>query len=141
MQGNRRRDTQPELAVRRLLHGSGYRYRVDWPLPFDRRRRADIAFTKDKLVIFVDGCYWHRCPQHYVAPRTNSEFWDEKTLSNQRRDLDTDRRLAALGWTVLRFWEHADPELEVLPTIVRTIQAARDRRSSGTRASGSAESE
>ena len=68
MQGNKRRDTAPELAVRRALHARGLRYRVDWPLPFDRRRKADIAFTKARIVVFIDGCYWHGCPLHYSEP-------------------------------------------------------------------------
>lgn len=110
MQGNRRRDTVPEIQIRRLLHASGLRYRVDWPLPFDRRRRADIVFIRRKVVVFIDGCFWHRCPLHYVPPKTNSEFWERKTAGNAARDLETTGLLAAAGWTVLRFWEHVSPE-------------------------------
>lgn len=108
MLGNRRRDTAPELVIRRLLHSHGLRYRVDWPLPFDRRRRADIVFTKQKVAVFIDGCFWHGCPEHYIAPRANSEFWADKVAGNEARDRDTDHRLFELGWTVLRFWEHED---------------------------------
>lgn len=111
MQGNRRRDTRPEVKIRRLLHAGGLRYRVDWALPFDRRRRADIVFTRQRVIVFVDGCYWHRCPEHYIPPKTNAAFWENKTLGNQARDLDTQRRLEDVGWTVLRFWEHEDPVL------------------------------
>ncbi len=123
MLGNRRRDTAPELVVRRLLHSHGLRYRVDWPLPFDRRRRADIVFTKQKIAVFIDGCFWHGCPEHYIAPRANSEYWAEKVAVNVARDRDTAARLEALGWTVLRFWEHEEPE-----AVCSLVQAAIDSR-------------
>ncbi len=109
MLGNRRRDTTPELLIRRLLHAQGLRYRVDWPLPFDRRRRADIVFTRQKVAVFIDGCFWHGCPEHYIAPKENAEFWAKKVATNVARDRDTDSRLVTLGWTVLRIWEHEDP--------------------------------
>lgn len=109
MRANRGRDTGPELAVRRALHAMGLRYRVDHPLPFDRRRRADIAFTRAKVAVFIDGCFWHGCPEHRTTPRTNSRFWSEKLERNRARDLDTTERLAAAGWVVMRFWEHEDP--------------------------------
>jgi DNA mismatch endonuclease, patch repair protein len=110
MQANRGRDTGPELAVRRRVHARGLRYRVDHPLPFDRRRRADIAFTRAKVAVFIDGCFWHGCPDHGTTPRTNSRFWSEKIARNRVRDAQTTERLFAAGWTVLRFWEHEDPE-------------------------------
>lgn len=111
MQGNRRRDTRPELAIRRLLHARGRRYRVDWaPLP-GLRRRADVVFRGPRVVVFVDGCYWHGCPTHYKTPVTNDSYWSAKIESNVRRDLDTNARLEQAGWRVLRFWEHEDPEL------------------------------
>lgn len=109
MQGNRRRDTSPEWQVRRLLHRQGLRYRVDQPLPFDKRRRADLTFARARVMVFIDGCYWHGCPEHYVAPKTNSEYWVPKIDGNRERDADTNQRLAEAGWTVLRFWEHEDP--------------------------------
>jgi DNA mismatch endonuclease (patch repair protein) len=110
MRANRGRDTGPELAVRRLLHARGLRYRVDHPLPFDRRRRADIVFTRAKVAVFIDGCFWHGCPDHGTTPRTNSAFWSAKIGRNRARDIDTDRRLRAAGWQVLRFWEHQTSE-------------------------------
>ena len=106
---NRRRDTGPELAVRRLLHAQGLRYRVDVPLEFDRRRRADIVFTRARLVVFIDGCFWHGCDQHYTVPATHAEFWAEKRVKNMARDTETDQRLEGAGWSVLRFWEHESP--------------------------------
>lgn len=111
MRGNRRRDTRPEMAVRRLLHASGLRYRVDVPLSFDRRRRADIVFSRQRVAVFIDGCFWHGCPQHYRPPTSDPEqFWQSKLAENRRRDSDTDARLRADGWVVLRFWEHEYPE-------------------------------
>ena len=108
MQGNKRRDTAPELAVRRALHAHGLHYRVDWPLPFDRRRKADIAFIKAKIVVFVDGCYWHGCPLHYSEPAVNTAYWSTKIARNVAQDRDTDSRLKSAGWTVLRYWEHEE---------------------------------
>lgn len=108
MRANRGRDTGPEMAVRRALHARGLRYRVDHPLPFDRRRRADIVFTRAKVAVFIDGCFWHGCPEHGTTPRTNTAFWAAKIARNRERDEDTTGRLEALGWTVLRFWEHED---------------------------------
>lgn len=109
MIANRGRDTGPELEIRRLLHGAGLRYRVDVPLPIDRRRRADIQFSRVGLYVFVDGCFWHACPEHYVEPRNNAGFWRAKLRANTTRDADTTARLAAAGFHVLRFWEHESP--------------------------------
>lgn len=126
MQANRRRDTEPELLIRRMLHASGLRYRVDYSLPFDRRRKADIVFTRAKVAVMIDGCFWHRCPEHYVPPKSNVDYWEAKTLGNAARDRDTDDRLRELGWTVLRFWEHEDPEV-VAHQIRERLPAAHSR--------------
>jgi len=107
MQRQRRRDTVPELALRSLLHRRGFRYRVDAPLP-GLRRRADLLFPGARVAVFVDGCFWHGCPDHGTWPRQNAPWWREKIESNQRRDRDTDERLRANGWVVLRVWEHED---------------------------------
>ncbi|GHF96903.1 very short patch repair endonuclease [Streptomyces zaomyceticus] len=110
MQAIRSRDTRPERLLRRLLHAQGLRYRVAArPLP-DLRRTADIVFRPAKVAVFVDGCYWHGCPEHYVPPKTNPGYWSEKVAGNIARDRDTDRRLTDADWTVLRFWEHQAPE-------------------------------
>ncbi len=109
MQANRGRDTGPEVLLRSLLHRSGLRYRVDLPLPFDRRRRADIVFTRVGLYVFVDGCFWHGCPVHFVMPKTRRDFWSQKINGNRRRDRDTDERLREAGFSVLRIWEHVPP--------------------------------
>ncbi|GAA3670117.1 very short patch repair endonuclease [Nocardioides ginsengisoli] len=109
MQGNRARDTRPEMAVRRLLHAMGLRYRVDArPLP-DLNRRADIVFSKAKVAVFIDGCYWHGCPEHGTTARTNADYWGPKIQRNRDRDADTSQRLSEAGWTVARFWEHEPP--------------------------------
>lgn len=121
MLANRRRDTRPEMTLRRALHAAGLRFRVDVPLPFDRRRRADIVFPRQKVAIFVDGCFWHRCPEHYTSPKANSEFWAEKARRNVERDRDTDARLEALGWTVLRFWEHDDLGTSAVERVESTL--------------------
>ncbi|MEU9013034.1 very short patch repair endonuclease [Streptomyces sp. NPDC048479] len=126
MQAIRSRDTQPERLLRRLLHAQGLRYRVAAkPLP-DLRRTADIVFRPTKVAVFIDGCYWHGCPEHYVPPRTNPGYWSDKVAGNMARDRDTDRRLTEAGWTVLRFWEHESPE-ECASTVLRVVFDRRKR--------------
>lgn len=108
MQGNRRRDTAPEMAIRRLLHAAGLRYRVDArPLP-DLNRRADLVFRGVKVAVFVDGCYWHGCPEHGTTAKTNTDYWTNKIGRNVDRDRDTDRALSQAGWEVVRVWEHEE---------------------------------
>lgn len=106
MRGNRRRDTVPELAIRRAVHALGLRYRVDArPIP-DLNRRADLVFTRARVAVFVDGCYWHGCPDHGTVARTNAEYWTPKIQRNRARDRETDMVLAERGWVSLRIWEH-----------------------------------
>jgi DNA mismatch endonuclease, patch repair protein len=104
-----RRDTKPERVLRSELHRRGLRYRVDAPLPGLTRRRADLVFPREQVAVFVDGCFWHRCPKHWNAPLNNAEFWASKIDGNVRRDRDTNARLTDAGWTVVRVWEHEDP--------------------------------
>ncbi len=107
MQAIRARDTQPELAVRRVLHSRGLRFRVSIAPDPDLRRKADIVFTKAKVAVFIDGCFWHGCPQHgRVAFKHNVDYWPNKIAANIARDIDTNIKLEACGWLVLRFWEH-----------------------------------
>lgn len=108
MSGAKRRDTAAELALRRELHALGLRYRVAYPIPGQRRRTIDVAFTRTKVAVFVDGCFWHGCPEHGTDPRSNSEWWKTKLAANRARDRDTDRLLDGLGWSVVRIWEHED---------------------------------
>jgi DNA mismatch endonuclease, patch repair protein len=103
------RDTEPELALRRRLHAAGYRFRVDLaPLP-GLRRRADVVFTRRKVAVFVDGCFWHSCPEHGTMPTANREWWQQKLVRTVERDAETNRLFASAGWTVVRVWEHEDP--------------------------------
>jgi DNA mismatch endonuclease (patch repair protein) len=106
----RQRDTRAEMRLRRSLHARGLRFRVQLPLPDGGRRRADVVFPRARVVVFVDGCFWHGCPTHATWPKANADFWREKIETNRRRDRDTDRRLGSLGWCVIRVWEHEDPE-------------------------------
>ncbi len=109
MLGNRSRDTKPELRVRSLLHKRGMRYRVNQRPLSEVRRTADIVFRKVRIAVFIDGCFWHGCPDHFKQPGTNSEYWRDKVDGNRRRDRETDALLIKGGWQVLRFWEHEDP--------------------------------
>ncbi len=111
----KRRDTKPELAIRSGLHRAGLRFFVDRPpLPaHGRRRRADIVFPTERVAVFVDGCFWHSCPEHGTIPKNNREWWLQKLDDNRRRDVDTDRVLTEHGWTVVRVWEHDDPGVAV----------------------------
>lgn len=104
------KDTSAELAVRRLLHEAGLRYRVEYPVPGMARRRIDVAFTRAQVAVLIDGCFWHGCPQHATHPKANAEWWRNKLDRNMARDRETTEHLTAIGWTVLRFWEHEDPK-------------------------------
>lgn len=99
-----RKDTEPELRLRRLLHSMGFRYRVHPKLP----GRPDIAFSRVRLAVFIDGCFWHACSEHGVLPRNNREWWRQKLTRNVERDVEKDDALRSLGWTVVRVWEHED---------------------------------
>jgi DNA mismatch endonuclease (patch repair protein) len=110
MKANRSRDTHPELAVRRLLHREGHRYRVSHPvIAAGRRIRPDITFSAMRIAVFIDGCYWHGCPVHGTLPRSNAAYWSEKFARNRSRDERDSSALEAEGWTVLRYWEHEPP--------------------------------
>ncbi|HUY96349.1 MAG TPA: very short patch repair endonuclease [Verrucomicrobiae bacterium] len=109
MQGNRDRDTRSELALRSAAWRLGLRYRVAFtPVP-GLRRKADLVFTRARVAVFADGCYWHGCPDHGHVPRTNAAYWAAKLGRNRTRDAEADRRLSEAGWLVLRVWEHEDP--------------------------------
>lgn len=115
-----RRDTGPELALRRLLHASGYRYRVVYPVPGLPRRSIDIAFTRAKVAVFVDGCFWHGCPEHRKIPSANYAWWAEKLERNRLRDEGTTVYLRQAGWIVLRFWEHT-PTTDAVDAIAKAL--------------------
>jgi DNA mismatch endonuclease, patch repair protein len=122
MRSQRQRDTKGELELRSLLHRRGLRFRVHALLP-GLRRRSDIVFTRARVVVFVDGCFWHGCPEHGTWPKENADWWREKIEVNQRRDRDTDARLTAAGWTVIRVWEHEDPT-QAADQIVEIVRRA-----------------
>jgi DNA mismatch endonuclease, patch repair protein len=124
MKANRRTDTKPELALRRALHAKGYRYRKDHRLDLDGgvRVRPDIVFTARRVAIFIDGCFWHCCPEHGSQPSANSWYWEPKLRRNVERDRAADAALGLAGWTVIRLWEHESLDaavaavLDVLPS-------------------------
>ncbi len=109
MRANPRRDTKPEIALRAELHRLGLRFRKDHPLRLaDRVVRPDVVFTRARLAVFVDGCFWHCCPEHGNVPRANGDYWGPKLERNVARDRAVDRALADAGWRVVRVWEHED---------------------------------
>jgi DNA mismatch endonuclease (patch repair protein) len=127
MRSTRQRDTDPELALRRLLHAAGLRFRVDRTVLPGLRRRADVVFATAKVAVFVDGCFWHCCPKHRTFPRMNRQWWAEKLEANRRRDADTNRQLIRAGWKVERVWEHEDPADAAarIELVVRARRASR----------------
>jgi DNA mismatch endonuclease (patch repair protein) len=123
MRANRRTDTKPELALRRALHAQGLRYRKDYRLDLEGARvRPDIAFTARRVAVFVDGCFWHVCPEHGTKPAANTWYWGPKLARNVERDRAADAALAAAGWRVVRVWEH-----EPLDAAIAAVIAALGR--------------
>lgn len=110
MRANRGRDTRPELALRSAAHALGLRYRVNFRPLAGLRRTADLVFTRAKVAVFLDGCFWHGCPEHLRPAKINESFWSTKIAGNRQRDEDTDRQLAEAGWSVVRVWEHEDSQ-------------------------------
>jgi DNA mismatch endonuclease, patch repair protein len=109
MLANRRSDTAPELALRSELHVRGLRFRKDHRVDLtDCAVRPDVVFTRARVAVFIDGCFWHRCPLHATDPKANSDYWGPKLRANAARDRRVDDALSAAGWTVVRIWEHED---------------------------------
>lgn len=123
MSRQRRRDTVPEVTLRRELHRRGVRYFVDRAPLKGIRRRADLVFPRRRVAVYVDGCFWHRCPQHATDPKNNAEWWAAKLAANVARDRNTDAALAAAGWTVVRIWEHENP-VEAADRVQAALSAA-----------------
>jgi DNA mismatch endonuclease (patch repair protein) len=119
MRAIRRTDTKPEIVLRRALHKLGYRYRKDYRLDLDsgKRVRPDIAFTARRVAVFVDGCFWHACPEHGRNPAVNDWYWAPKLRRNVERDRAADEALAGAGWQVVRLWEHESLEASVAAVI------------------------
>jgi DNA mismatch endonuclease (patch repair protein) len=121
-----RRDTAPEVALRRALHRRGLRYRVGIrPIP-ELRGSADVVFTAARVAVYVDGCFWHMCPQHGTMPANNAEWWKAKLEGNRARDRRTDELLERHGWRVVRVWEHEPPE-EAAERVATLVRSVRDR--------------
>lgn len=123
----RRRDTPAELALRSALHRRGLRFRVDRAPIQGVRRKADIVFGPAKVAIFVDGCFWHGCPEHGTLPKANREWWRHKLRNTKQRDLETNRLFEKAGWTAIRVWEHEDPE-EAVERVIEAVRAANPRQ-------------
>ena len=142
MQGNKSRDTKPEIEVRCAVHALGMRYRVSARPLAELRRTADLVFRRARVAVFVDGCFWHGCPVHHLPPKSNASYWAMKIATNKARDAQTTALLEAAGWTVMRFWSHEEPRsvaariaaqmrhrrLYVTKTKVRQITSADARR-------------
>jgi DNA mismatch endonuclease, patch repair protein len=129
MKANRRRDTKPEVAIRSLLHRRGLRFRIDKPIRTDTGIvRPDVVFTTQRIAVFVDGCYWHACPEHGELPRANRDFWREKFRRNRARDKEQTAALEKAGWSVLRIWEHEEPQraAERVRNLLATTQMGRE---------------
>lgn len=126
--GNRRRDTAPEVRIRSALHRAGLRFRKDRVIDLsDRRVRADIVFTRRRVAVFIDGCFWHRCPYHGRTPASNTAYWVPKLQRNVERDREVTAALSEAGWHVIRIWEH-----EPVPQAVeRIIEALRSQPGQG----------
>ncbi|HEU4975265.1 MAG TPA: very short patch repair endonuclease [Baekduia sp.] len=123
MQRNRRRDSRAEVQLRRALHAMGLRFRVDHPIRCGRGRpiRADVVFTRARVAVFVDGCFWHGCPQHGRTPKSNTGYWEAKVALNRDRDRRQRAALTADGWKVLRIWEH-EPAVEAAKLVSETVR-------------------
>lgn len=125
MRANRARDTTPERQIRSALHRRGLRFFVDrWVIADGVRTRPDLLFPRKRLAIYVDGCFWHRCPEHATDPKANSSYWGPKLAANVARDRRAVLALESSGWTVLRFWEHEDPA-DVASSIERMLGSRR----------------
>ena len=121
-----RRDTSAELALRRELYRRGLRYRVDVRPSPKLRTRADVVFSRERVAVFVDGCFWHGCPRHATWPKANAEWWRDKIEANRARDHRVVEGLEALDWIALRIWEHEDPVLAA-EKIERVVKRRRER--------------
>jgi DNA mismatch endonuclease, patch repair protein len=111
MRANKRINTRPEAAVRSALHRQGRRFRKHVRIDTGEAQvRPDVVFTRQKLAVFIDGCFWHGCPDHGTTPRANATYWQSKLSRNKERDVYVDRALRQAGWTVLRLWEHVPAE-------------------------------
>lgn len=121
MSSNRGRDTGPELRLRSALHRAGFRYRVNAKPAYGPRVKVDILFTRARVAVFVDGCFWHGCQKHRTIPKTNAAFWRMKIVGNCVRDEQVSEALIAAGWAVLRIWEH-EPLDQAVSKVVAALR-------------------
>lgn len=126
--GNRRTGTKPETALRSALHRRGLRFRKDFPIRAGSGRpvRPDIVFTRSRVAVFVDGCFWHGCPDHQNVPKTNRGYWIPKLQRNSERDREVDEALTGANWLVMRVWEHEDADVAAV-RVLRVLDATRQR--------------
>lgn len=129
MQSQPERDTKPEIELRRALHSRGMRYRLHKKVVPNTKRQVDIVFARARVAVDVRGCFWHHCPQHATYPKTNSEWWHSKLNSTVARDLDSEVRLRAAGWSVVVVWEHEDPQAAA-DRVISIVMEAVSRASS-----------
>lgn len=122
------RDNPGERALRSALHRRGLRFRLHRRIVEGTRRTADVVFPGVKVAVFLDGCFWHGCPEHGTQPKNNAAWWRAKIESNVARDRDTDRRLTAHGWNVIRIWTHEDPD-EAADRIAAVVRDGKRSRS------------
>ena len=111
------------MALRRELHRRGYRYRLDRRVSETVRSRPDLVFTSERVAVYVDGCFWHGCPDHGTAPKNNADWWQTKLDANRVRDEQTNTALTEEGWTVIRVWEH-EPAVEAADRIATAVDPA-----------------
>ncbi|WP_269088223.1 very short patch repair endonuclease [Prescottella equi] len=127
MRAVKRSGTKPEIRLRSALHKAGLRFRKDFRIRVNGRLvRPDIVFTKLKIAVFVDGCFWHSCPIHGREPRVNTEYWSRKLLRTAQRDREQSQLLEAAGWQAIRIWEHVDVEDAAAVVVTATIARATD---------------
>lgn len=129
MQANRSQDTRPEKAIRSALHRRGLRFRKHAAPLSGLRCRADLVFPTEQIAVFIDGCFWHGCPDHSTQPRTNRKYWTAKIERNMQRDQLNDETLRLAGWESLRIWEHERP-IDAVERIERVVKARRERDNS-----------
>jgi DNA mismatch endonuclease (patch repair protein) len=130
MRANRKTNSGPERRIRSRLHAAGLRYRIYLSINVEGQRiRPDIVFTRRKLAVFVDGCFWHACPDHGTMPSHNPDYWLPKLGTNVRRDRLVDGLLRQAGWRVLRIWEHTDSAeaAQAIALVAMEIQAVDER--------------
>jgi DNA mismatch endonuclease, patch repair protein len=126
MRSNKSRDTGPELALRSAVHRLGLRYRVGVRPVSGLRRTGDLVFSRARVVVFLDGCFWHGCPEHHTVAKKNAEFWAGKVRGNRERDVQTTRRMEEAGWCVIRVWEHESPTeaaLRIADTVRKRLES------------------